>query len=161
MLFKPTVKKDRITDITVEDIKNLGVDTLILDVDNTLSTHHSQILTDGLENWLSAVHSAGIKTVIVSNSKRERVEPFAKIIEMDFIPMGLKPLPSGFRKAVKLAKSEKKKTAAVGDQIFTDILGANLFGIKSFLLSPILPEPQLRFRIKRKLEKIFYKKYGW
>ena len=48
---------------------------------------------------------------------------------------------------------EKANAAAVGDQIFTDIMGSNLCGIRSFFVFPIEPETSLPFRLKRAVEK--------
>ena len=41
----------------------------------------------------------------------------------------------------------------MGDQIFTDVVGANLCGMKSVLLSPIEPEEGITFRVRRFFEK--------
>ena len=159
MLLKPDIKLDKITDITLKMLQSKNIDSLLLDVDNTMSTHHSAILTDGLENWLFEMKSSGIKLIILSNSVEKRVKPFAERIGLDYIHTGLKPLPFGFLRGVKRLKSKRKNTAIVGDQIFTDILGGNASGLKTVLLTPIKPETQLRFRIKRKLEKVIYKIY--
>ena len=159
MLLKPTVKLDKITDISVELLNKLGVKALILDVDNTLSTHHGMVLCDGLENWLDTMHKSGIKLVILSNSTKKRVKPFAEKIDLDFLSTGLKPLFPGYLRAVKKLGVKREDAAIVGDQIFTDVLGGNSVFIKTILLTPIKPETSLRFRFKRKLEKLVYRLY--
>ncbi len=151
-MFKPNVKLDKITDITISVLQKYNINSLILDVDNTLSTHHGQVLTDGLEDWLALMHENGIKMTVLSNSKSKRLEPFAKKIGLDYIGLGLKPLPFGFWRTLKRLGSKRKNTAIVGDQIFTDIVGGNLVGLKTVLLTPIKLETSLRFRIKRKIE---------
>ena len=160
MFLKPNIKQVRITNLEPGFLKKKGIRALILDVDNTLSTHHGQQLTEGLESWLAKMHKENIKLIILSNSKRERVEPFAAKIGLDFISMGLKPLPFRFFSAMAALGTKRKETAIVGDQIFTDVLGGNLTGITTILLDPILPETALRFRVKRKLEKAIIKIYG-
>lgn len=151
-MFKPDIKLDRITDITPDILNKYGIRSLILDVDNTLSTHHGQVLTDGLTAWLFKMRSKGIKMTVLSNSRAKRLEPFAKKIGLDYISLGLKPLPFGYWRALKKLGSKRKNTAIVGDQIFTDVLGGNLVGVKTVLLTPIKPETSLRFRMKRKVE---------
>jgi HAD superfamily phosphatase (TIGR01668 family) len=151
-MFKPNVKLDKITDITISVLQKYNINSLILDVDNTLSTHHGQVLTDGLEDWLDLMRQNGIKMTVLSNSKAPRLEPFAKKIGLDYISLGLKPLPFGFWRALKRLGSKRKNTAIVGDQIFTDIVGGNCVGLKTVLLTPIQLETSLRFRIKRKIE---------
>lgn len=159
MLLKPKIKLDKITDISLDILKKYEIKCLILDVDNTLSTHHGQVLTDGLEDWLLKMQKGGIKLVILSNSKEKRVKPFAEKIGLPFISMGLKPLPFKFAKARKIAAAKRSETAIVGDQIFTDTLGGNLYGVKTVLLTPILPETSKSFRFKRKIERAVYKIY--
>lgn len=157
MFFKPDIKLDSITEISVELLKKYNINALILDVDNTLSTHHGQVLTEGLEEWLNTMRENNISLTILSNSTTKRLEPFANKIGLDFISIGLKPLPFGYFRAIKKLKSKRKNTAIVGDQIFTDTLGGNIAGVKTILLTPIKPETSLRFRIKRKNEKILIK----
>lgn len=158
MLFIPTIKLPRVTDITLEILKKYNITALILDVDNTLSTHHGQVLTDGLEEWLETMKTAGIKLTVLSNSNSKRLTPFAEKIGLDFISLGLKPLPFGYLRALKRLGVKKQNAAIVGDQIFTDTLGGNFIGLNTILLTPIKPETSLRFRMKRKVESLLIKK---
>lgn len=152
-LFSATIILKRITEITPQMLKEQGIEYLLLDVDNTLSTHHGTILIDGLKDWIEAALNSGIKLMVVSNSKRKRIEPFAAKIGLPFVSLALKPLPFGYNKAVKALNANKKNSAIVGDQIFTDVLGANLYGIKSFLTRPVLLENGVSFKIRRYFEK--------
>ena len=159
MLLKPQIKLERVTDITPEILQKYNIDSLILDVDNTLSTHHGDVLTDGLEDWLEKMHKNGIKLMVLSNSKERRVKPFAEKIGLPFISLGLKPLPFGFVRALNALGSKRKNTAIVGDQIFTDVLGGNLVGVRTLLLTPILLESTAGFKFKRKIERVVFKLY--
>lgn len=156
-MFKPKIKLDRVTDITPEILKKYNITSLILDVDNTLSTHHGQVLTDGLTAWLFKMRSRGIKMTVLSNSKAKRVEPFARKIGLDYISLGLKPLPFGYIRALRRLGSKRNETAIVGDQIFTDVMGGNLVGVKTVLLTPIKFETSMSFRFKRKIEAFLIK----
>ncbi len=158
MLLKPLVKVEKVTDISIGILDKYGIKALVLDVDNTLSTHHGQVLTDGLEVWLDLMRENGIKMTVLSNSNSKRLLPFAQKIGLDFISLGLKPLPFGYLRALKRLGTQKSETAIVGDQLFTDILGGNTVGIKTVLLTPIKPETSLRFRMKRKVEAFVIKK---
>lgn len=159
MLLKPLIKLERVTDIKLETLKKYDITALILDVDNTLSTHHGQNLTEGLSEWLNYMKDGGISLTILSNSKKKRVEPFANKIGLDFESLGLKPLPFGFLRVIKKRNFKKQNVAIVGDQIFTDILGGNLVGIKTILLTPILLEDGISFKIRRRLERLIFKIY--
>lgn len=159
MLLKPHIKLKRITDISLKLLEKYNIDSLILDVDNTLSTHHGEVLTDGLTEWLKMMQNGGIKLTILSNSKERRVKPFSEKIGLPYIALGLKPLPFGYFRALKMAGSNRKNTAIVGDQIFTDVLGGRLAGVKTILLTPIKLETTKGFRFKRWLETYVYKLY--
>lgn len=152
-LFKSTAVFRRITDIDIEFLRNNNIETLLLDVDNTLSTHHGTVLVDGLTEWLAEMQENGIKLVVVSNSKNFRIEPFAGKIGLPFVSLACKPLPKGYRKAVKMMNADKKTTAIIGDQIFTDVLGANLYGIRSLLVRPVKLEDGWSFKVRRYFEK--------
>ena len=160
MLLKPDVKFHGITDITVEALEKFGIKALLLDVANTMSTHHGTVLTDGLCEWIAAMHQSGIKLMVLSNSKRRRIEPFANRIGLPFISLGCKPLPTGYLRGVKALGEKRKNTAIVGDQIFTDVLGGNIVGVKTVLLTPFKLEDGWSFNLRRKLEKKVYKRYN-
>ncbi len=158
-LLKPHFRFRRITDIDVDFLKKKNIDLLLLDVDNTLSTHHGTVLVDGLTDWLEKIQSAGIRLIILSNSKRRRVEPFATGIGLDYVSMGLKPLPFGYLKAIRRLGGTRRNSAIIGDQLFTDSLGAHIVGIKSIILEPIERESMLSFKIRRYFEDKLYKIY--
>ena len=158
MFLKPKIKLEKVTDITIEILNKYGIKALILDVDNTLSTHHGQVLTEGLSEWLDLMRENGIKMTVLSNSNSKRLTPFAEKIGLDFISLGLKPLPFGYWRALKRLGTAKKETAIVGDQLFTDTMGGNFVGVATVLLTPIKPETSLRFRSKRRVERFVMKK---
>ena len=135
----------------------LGVDCLLIDIDNTISTDHGTKLIEGLGGWIKKMKNEGVKLYIVSNARKSRVLPFSKKVGLDFVPLAMKPLPFGYLRGVKKSGGKRKTAAIVGDQIFTDVLGGRLSGVKTILLTPILPESQISFRIRRKLEKAVFK----
>ena len=160
MLFTPTAAYETILSVTPEVLKSMGVTAIILDIDNTCTTHDNPKPIDGLFEWLDSMRAAGIKMMIVSNNHVPRVTPFAELLGLDFIPEGAKPLPKGYKQAAKKLGVPKSEIVTIGDQLFTDILGAKLFGIKSILVKPIELEKTRFFKIKRAAEKPFLpKKY--
>ncbi len=159
MLFKPKTKVARVTDLTPEMLRRRGITALLLDVDNTLSTHHGMVLTDGLTEWIEMMQSAGIRLLVLSNSKEARVKPFAEKIGLDYISLGLKPLPMGYIRGLRRMGVKRRDAAIVGDQIFTDVLGGSLVGVHTVLLTPIKLEDKLSFKIRRKIERWLYKLY--
>lgn len=152
-LFKPTYALHSVLEITPASLKVHEIKALILDLDNTLTTHNNPAPAEGVPEWIEEMDSAGIKLIIVSNNNAERVTPFAEMLGVHFVPNGAKPLPIGILKAVRELGVPKNRICAVGDQIFTDIMGANLAGIRSIFVYPIEFETSLPFRIKRAVEK--------
>jgi hypothetical protein len=121
--------------------------------------HGSPNTEAGVIEWLSVMRNLGVKMVIVSNNTEKRVAPLARELGIDFIAFGCKPLPFGIRRAIQLtelSRLPKSQLAIVGDQIFTDIIGGNLYGIKSILVEPFYLEDSWTFRLKRKIESIVF-----
>ena len=158
-MFLPNIYLNRVTDITPKILEELNIKGLILDVDNTLSTHHGMKPVDNLDEWLKSMHNANVPLIVLSNSKEKRVKPFALKLGLNFLSLGLKPLPFGYIRAAKKLNLKVKDVAIAGDQIFTDVLGAKLSGAKVILLKPILLEDKLSFKIRRKLEGKLLTKY--
>ena len=152
-IFRPTYVFENVAGITPAFLKRMHIKGIILDVDNTMTTHNDPTPTDYSLKWLESVKKAGIKLIIVSNNKPQRVEPFAEILGLDYVSNGRKPLTYGMNEAVRRLGFAKSDIAAVGDQIFTDIMGANLAGVRSCFVFPIEPETSIPFRLKRTLEK--------
>ena len=153
MIFRPTYVFNDITGITPKFLKRKHIKGIVLDVDNTLTTHNNPVPPQSSLDWLASVKKVGIKLIIVSNNKPPRIEPFAKVLDLEYVANGRKPLTNGINEAVRRLGFEKCDIAAIGDQIFTDIMGANLAGIRSCFVFPIEPETSLPFRFKRTMEK--------
>lgn len=95
--------------------------------------------------------------IVLSNNKPERVEPFAKVLGLDFIADGAKPLKKGYLRCSEAMGIPCEQLCMVGDQLFTDILGGNRAGCKTVLVSPIQEEKMIFFRIKRALERFLFR----
>jgi HAD superfamily phosphatase (TIGR01668 family) len=158
-IFEPDYIFKSIVDITPEFLKNLGIKNVFLDLDNTLSLHGSQTPAPGVLPWIKNMKSRGLKLVLVSNNNKKRVEPFANLIDLPFVSMALKPLPVGFSYGRRKIGGTKKDTAVIGDQIYTDVLGAHLAGMIAILVLPIKKEEGLCFRIRRRGEKKYISAY--
>lgn len=157
-MFVPSIRLKKVTDITISLLKKMEIETILLDVDNTLACHGSQEPFEGTIEWSKQLVDNGIDIVICSNNNEERVAPFAKLYNLPYVAKSMKPLPMGFNKAKKMLNKKSKQVLVVGDQIFTDILGANFANMKSVLLDPVKQEKGIGFQLKRWLEKPIRKK---
>ena len=151
-MFHPFLLKKNITEITVEELREMGVVGLLLDVDNTLTAHDSQELSSAVADWRETVMRAGMRPLIVSNGKKKRVQPFAKRLGLPFTASAAKPLPFGFWRAARSLGLKRRRCVVIGDQIFTDVLGANLFGVPCIFVFPMEMEKTRFFRFKRRME---------
>lgn len=158
-IFKPTATRERVTDITPEFLKSLGVKALLLDVDNTLATYTSHTPTQGALEWVRAMGEAGFAEIIISNNFKERVRSFGRTFGLSTLCFAIKPLPVGYLRAARKLGVRPRECAVIGDQIFTDIVGANLCGMRSVLLVPIEPEEGFTFKVRRFFERGLRKKF--
>lgn len=159
MLLYPKFYCKRITNLNVEFLKENNIKGLILDVDNTLIDFDLNVL-EGLEKWHEEIKKNGIKTIILSNTnKKEKIKKISTLLDIDYIMFAKKPLKSGFKKAKQKLNLKEENIAAVGDQIFTDVIGANRCKMFSILVEPINKKDIWITRFKRPIEKMIIKKY--
>ena len=144
--------------ITPIFLKSHGIKGVILDIDNTLVFYGVHRPTERNADWLNGLTKAGIPIAFVSNGYRERVEEYNEDLGFYFSFQSGK---RGFLKAAQALGLPPNQIAVIGDQIYTDIWGGNRAGMFTCLVEPIEPEPWLRFRLKRALERPIVKRLGY
>ena len=98
--------------------------------------------------------------MLLSNNKEPRVKKFNEVAQVNYIFKANKPMPGNYKKAMEIMGSTNENTLFVGDQIFTDVMGGNLAGIRTILVKPIHPKEEIQIVLKRIPEKLilfFYK----
>lgn len=151
-LLTPDYLFSGVTEITPAFCRRHGYAGLILDIDNTLTRHNAQELSVEVARWLEELRRSGIHCILLSNNHPPRVAPFSKKLGLDYVCEGKKPLPSGYRQAVEKLGLPPQRILAVGDQFFTDVLGAKSAKLKMALCRPIQLETRGFLRAKRVLE---------
>lgn len=159
-LFYPCEYLDSVFQIDYEKLRAKGYKAVIFDIDNTLVRHgyESNARVDAL---FEEIHNIGLKTLLLSNNSRERIEEFLENIDSLYIHEANKPLPKNYLKAVKMLEVKKSEAVFIGDQVFTDIFGANLSGIDSILVKYLRDPDETYIGKRRELEKLilgFYEK---
>ncbi len=149
----PTAAVGGVTDITPELLHAMNAQAVLLDVDNTLALHGSQRPFEGAVEWTWKIRRAGFTMIIMSNNFKSRVAPFAGLFDLPFQSMCMKPFPRAYRAAARRLGVDPGRACVIGDQIFTDIVGANRAKMKSILLVPVAEEHSVTFLIRRLLEK--------
>ena len=159
-IFYPKKRMKSIMDIDFVKLYEVGYRGVIFDIDNTL-VPHGKPATPEIVEFFVRLREIGFQTRLLSNNQNERVEPFAIAVKSSFICNAHKPSRTNYLLAVKEMGIRIDETIFVGDQLFTDIYGANRSNIESILVDPIHKKEEIQIVMKRKLEKIvlfFYNK---
>lgn len=133
----PDYLVEKIEDIKISFFHERGIKGLIIDLDNTITFYNSREITEDVKNWITQVVESGIKVVILSNNKAPRIEETIKDFSVDYVERAKKPLKRGFIKAVKKLNMSEESVMMIGDQIFTDTLGAKRVGLEIILVNPL------------------------
>ena len=162
MIFKrfyPTEYYESSYVIDYDKLYDEGYRCVIYDVDNTLVKHGAPADDRAIE-LMNHLKELGYKITFLSNNKEERVKMFNEKIGANYIYKAGKPAIKNYVKAVENMGCTKQQALFVGDQLFTDIWGANRAGIRSALVVPIdTSTDEIQIVVKRKLEKIVLKSY--
>ena len=128
-----------------------GYRGLIFDIDNTLVPHGARA-DERAKKLFAHLKELGYTCCLLSNNKEPRVKMFNDDVQVNYI----------FKAGMEKMGTDEQNTLFVGDQIFTDVYGANRAGIRTILVKPIHPKEEIQIVLKRYLEKIvlfFYKRY--
>ena len=135
--FLPTMMTDRLTDLSPEFLKEKNIRLLMLDFDNTIVPYTTSHPTKEMSDWLREMVASDIQLCVVSNSKKQRVKLFCKAWDIPCITHAQKPFSKGIRQCLEKFQVSPEDAALVGDQIYTDTLGANSVGVRSILVKAI------------------------
>ena len=133
----PDLITDRLTDLSPYDLQKQGIHLLMLDFDNTIVPYTTDVPAKEMADWLRDAAGSGIFVCIVSNSHRNRVPYFCAQFGLDCITHARKPFSVGIRRCLERYGVSPHNAVLVGDQIFTDTLGANCCGVRSVLVKAI------------------------
>ena len=129
---------DSIYDLEPETLRQHGVTLLLADLDNTLISYDETLPNERLKAFSRSLEAAGITLFLLSNSRRPvRPKRFAEALGIPYLGHAGKPKTKGYRKAMADMGRTPEETMMVGDQVFTDVLGAKRTGIRVILVKPI------------------------
>jgi len=150
--LRPDVRIATVEDLTVERVRAMGLRGLLLDVDETLVDTHSTDVSSSVRSWIQTLRSANLRLAIVSNGHPRRVQTVAKTLGIPATPLLGKPFPRAFHRGLTLLELDAADVAMVGDQVFTDVLGAHWAGLRTILVTPRSSGGLPHTRLLRKLE---------
>ena len=158
--FYPDTWVDSTYQIDFDELYKKGYRGLIFDIDNTL-VPHGEPANERAKALFAHLKELGFSCCLLSNNQLERVQMFNRDVQVHYIEDAHKPSRKNYLKAMELMHTDLSNTMFIGDQLFTDVYGANRVGLYSFLVKPIHPKEEIQIVLKRYLEKIvlhFYQK---
>ena len=133
----PKIIVPALTDVSPEWLRSRGIKLLMLDFDNTIVPYTTSTPTVEMERWLQTMTQSEIRLCVVSNSHKDRVKIFCAGYGIPCITHARKPFAKGILECLEKFNAHPSDCALVGDQIFTDTLGANVTGVTSILVKAI------------------------
>lgn len=159
-MFFPDEDCESAYEADYERLYKAGFRGIIFDIDNTLVEHGAKA-DERAAALVERLHGMGYAVCFLSNNKEPRVKSFAEAVKAAYISKAGKPKKEGYEAALKVLGVTKEQAVSVGDQIFTDIWGANRSGIYTVLVKQIGKKEEIQIVLKRYLEQIvlyFYRK---
>ena len=153
--FVPDIYQKNIYDIDYDKLKKMGIKCLLFDLDNTLVPVNSDVPSKKVKELFNFLGES-FKVIIISNSNKKRLIPFKESLNVDVAASAHKPSKRKYLKIMEMYKYKEHEVAAIGDQLLTDIYGANRVGITSILINPIGDYELIWTKINRLIEKIVY-----
>ena len=150
MLFRPDYYISHYSNLDLDRLKRQGIRLLLCDIDNTLVAWNDPDSNAKVRRFLESVKHAGLKVALVSNAMPSRARRFSRDLGVEKVfCLSCKPLPRNLKKAMRFYGVEPEETALMGDQLMTDVLGANLAGVYSILTHPITESDKIDTQINR------------
>ena len=157
-LFLPKEFLSSIYEINTAWLQQRQLQGLIVDLDNTMLGRAEEKANERLKFWVKQI-SASIPIIILSNNWSARVKNIAAELGLEVIAPEAKPFSWAFKQALAKLKTEPERTALVGDQLFTDILGGNFLRLYTVLVPPASDVDLLHTKILRRLEKLILRNH--
>jgi HAD superfamily phosphatase (TIGR01668 family) len=152
-MLKPDIKVGTVSEITRQLLERHRITAVMVDLDDTLVPSGGSVIRQDARDWMAGLVQAGYPLLILSNGERGRVAHWAAEFSIPGFHLAGKPFRFAFRRGLRQLGSAPAQTLMVGDQLFTDVLGANLMGLKSVLVQPLSPGKLPHTRLLRRLER--------
>lgn len=143
-----------VTELSPEFLTEWNIRGLILDLDNTLVPYKSNQTRPEIEDWVKHMHAHDVKLYMVSNALHDRVDYWVREFLFPGVGLAAKPFPRFFKRALKAIDLPADQVLMVGDQLFTDVLGGNLVGMRTVMVKPLSENALPHTRVTRKLERL-------
>lgn len=152
-LVTPNLQLESVLELDCVLLRQLGLRSLLLDVDCTLKDHGATEFPEPVRAWVKQLQADGIRMCLLSNGKPRRIGGLAQQLDLPFVAQAFKPLPRGCTRALRMLELTRQETAMVGDQLFADVMAGRLAGLFTILVRPTSPREPWFTRLKRPVER--------
>lgn len=156
-LFKPKEILNTYTDLNIKELKDRGFKAVLLDIDNTIAIPDTGKCDENAKKFIHELQDNGFEVVIFSNNSEERVKHFLDDLKVRYVHNALKPLPFSYRETCKYLNLKPNEVIVLGDQLLTDILGANLSGCYGIYTKRLQEKDSFITSINRKVENFIWR----
>ncbi len=150
--FIPDMYQKSIYDINYKKLKGRGIKCLLFDLDNTLIPYSETKIDIKIKNLFAKLED-NFKVIIMSNSGKKRLSPIKDALNIDTAYSSRKPFKYKYKKILNIYGFKDYEVAAIGDQLITDILGANNMGFTSVLVNRLNNNEPIWTKVNRHFEK--------
>lgn len=156
--YMPDIYQKSIYYINYEKLYRKGIRCILFDLDNTITPPHVKKPTKRLKKLFDELKDKGFKVIIISNAPKHRIEPFKRELNVDACAFSIKPSKNKYTRIMEKFKYKTTELAAVGDQLLTDIYGANKLDITSILVNPLTAHDYTITFFNRLFEKFIFRR---
>lgn len=158
-LFAPDKYISGYAKVNPDELKKQGIRVLVCDIDNTLVAHDEADPSEEVKVFLQKAKDSGLEIILISNNVEERVSRFARGLpfHVRIYPFAKKPLKMTYRKMMRDTGYDRSQIAVLGDQLLTDMLGANRMRFYTILTHPVAQRDLTCTKINRIFENIIFR----
>jgi HAD superfamily phosphatase (TIGR01668 family) len=154
-LLTPDLIAQQLADIDLQHWYAKGIRCILVDLDNTISPWNELRVTEDAERFIKDAREKDITIALFTNAPEERSREAAWHVGVAYFASAKKPFQPAYRKALAELHYKNTEVMAVGDQLFTDILGGNLAGFTTVLVPPLSEREFTGTKILRFMERVF------
>lgn len=152
--FAPAHAADSLIQIDLQRLWDRGKRLLLLDVDNTLVQWRGEEFSPEVMDWIGRAKAMGFDICIISNTRKElRLARLSQILGVETVRGRFKPSRAMFRLALIKFHRKAEEAVMVGDQMMTDVLGANRSGIDAIWVRKMEGQEFKGTKINRAIER--------
>ena len=153
-LLAPDLRVARLSEVDLEDLAARGIRGILVDLDNTITPWRSLEVAPDMTDWLARAQQRFGVCVTSNTTKRRRLELLRGKLGVPALGFMRKPFAGSFRRGMRELGTEAATTAMIGDQLFTDILGARRLGLYAILVRPVSSDEFIATKVMRAMERV-------